>query len=74
MAETPSTPPNPVGESGSQDRLTKPPAAPEPSPAADRPPAASDLKRTERQVVPHAVEPGDDRTETYLRGPTAYCA
>jgi hypothetical protein len=67
-----SRPPDEEGESSTGS------AAPEREPAKTPAPAepaseAGDRKPVERVIEPQPHEPAD-RTERYLRGPTAYCA
>jgi hypothetical protein len=73
MTETSSTPPNKGGDADSPSRASH--AVPQTKPSACAlPGVAPQARRGERVIVPQTPEPAADRTEHYLRGPTAYCA
>jgi hypothetical protein len=74
MAETSSTPPNQDGGGDPQGCATASPSQAKPSPCCAAPSVAPQARRGERVIVSQTVEPEGDRTEDYLRGPTAYCA
>jgi hypothetical protein len=73
MADSSSTPPDRREETGPKPRLVDPCLLEaDPSPFALS--AAPAPRRGERRIVSQSSDSRDDRTELYLRGPTAYCA
>ena len=72
MMQHASRPPDEEGESSASGVTPAPTPAGTPDPAEPAPPEG-DRKPVERRVQPQPHEP-TDRTERYLRGPTAYCA